>query len=131
MANQSTSNRVHLPDDIIPRLQARDEAAYRQLIELAFTPLVRFAHDFIGYYDHAEDIVQDVLVKIFEKGSDFNPGDSLAAYLFGSVRNRCLNAIRDRGVAEKYKPLITTESELAKENRSSDGPDLDGVIKTL
>lgn len=131
MANPSSNSRVHLPDDILPRLRARDESAYRQLIDLAFTPLARFANEFVNSYDQAEDIVQDVLVKIFEKGRDFSPGDSLITYLFAAVRNRCLNVIRDRGVAQKYNATIAIETGLSNSADVTDPTNIDHLVKNL
>lgn len=54
--------------------------------------LVSYAVQFVDNQKRAEDIVQDVLVKIWEKeGIAFDEQIALKTYLYRSVRNACIN----------------------------------------
>lgn len=116
--SQRPYQRLELPEDLLPRLRARDERAYRQLLETCFAPLSRFAYRIVGSEDVAQDVVQDVLVKVAEMGSAFDPKGSLVAYLYASVRNHALNTIRgnartserERKFAEDDAPVQTFNS---------------------
>lgn len=110
-----------LSDDIIPRLRARDESAYREVVELYFTRLVRFSFRIVGSYDISEDIVQGVLIKISEQGDDFDPQGSLLAYLYTAVRNRSLNALRDKDREHLF------QEQMAEEQISRDITDVEGT----
>ena len=92
-----TSQRAafELPDDIVERVRARDDAALDLLLQVVFPPLVRFAYGFVRSMDAAEDVVQDVMVRIWSQGAEWAPRGSVTAYLYSAVRNRALNAVRD------------------------------------
>lgn len=44
----------------------------------------------------AEELVQDVFVKVWEKRSELTLDESLKSYLFTAVRNRAFNYLRDQ-----------------------------------
>ena len=49
-----------------------------------------------------EDIVQDVFISFWHKKADFNHLNAIKAFLYKSVRNKCLNYIRDEAVRQKH-----------------------------
>jgi len=69
------------------------ESAFDYLFTTRYEPLCRFAHAFVGVYDVAEDIVQDVFVKILENNLKLK-GTSLDSYLYVAVRNGCVSYVR-------------------------------------
>jgi len=72
-----------------------DEQFLKQLFNEHYKGLCLFARQYIFDNEKVEDIVQDVFLNIWEKG-ELNATDAQAkSYLFTSVRNRCLNYIRD------------------------------------
>ena len=68
---------------------------FDQLFNEHFDYLVNFAHQYVKDSFAAEDICQKVFIKLWEKRSNINPNKSIKSYLFTSVRNACLNYIRD------------------------------------
>ncbi len=54
----------------------------------------------------AEEIVQDVFVKFWEKCSSLSPDSSIKSYLYRSVHNSCLNAIKHEKVKDGYKQHV-------------------------
>ncbi|MEX0748088.1 MAG: sigma factor, partial [Rhodothermales bacterium] len=44
----------------------------------------------------AEDLIQDILLSIWERRSVWMPSHSIKAYLYGAIRNRAHNFRRDR-----------------------------------
>lgn len=101
---------LDLPESIVPRLRARENAAFRELFDTAFDQLVHFAYSIVESRETAKDIVQDVFVKIMEQGADFNPRGSLAGYLFRAVRNASLNVVRDRQIDERATARMVNAS---------------------
>ena len=59
-------------------------------------PLVRFALRWMREAEAAEELVQDVFVKVWEKRSELALDESLKSYLFTAVRNRAFNYLRDQ-----------------------------------
>jgi RNA polymerase sigma-70 factor (family 1) len=65
--------------------------------------LVLFASNYTHDTESAEEIVQDVFVKIWEEHEVINIKVSLKSYLLKSVRNKCIDWIRQVEVRRKYK----------------------------
>lgn len=61
-----------------------------------FTPLVGFAVKYVRDQDEAKGIVHDVFVGLWEKFETLPVDANHRSYLFTSVKNRCLNSLRDR-----------------------------------
>ncbi len=59
----------------------------------------------------AEEIVQDVFFKIWEKRSFININISLKSYLFTAVRNKCLQHINHQKVIDIYNKYIESPEE--------------------
>lgn len=77
-----------------------EEKNFRKLFESYYAPLNMFAVSFIDSRDEAEDIVQEVFVNLWEKELDFENETAFKTYLYRSVRNRCMNHLRDNKVKE-------------------------------
>lgn len=87
------------------RVRAGDEGAFEALFRMYYAPLVRFAHSYVREREAAEDLVHDVLFRVWERRAQWELEGSLKTYLFSAVRNRTLDylrhlAIRRRSAAE-------------------------------
>lgn len=80
----------------------RNQNTYRLLYEYYHAPLFRFAESFVCCSGIAEDVVQDVFIKLWEN-SKINISKSLKGYLFFMTRNACLNYLRDIKLEDKKK----------------------------
>jgi RNA polymerase sigma-70 factor (family 1) len=67
-----------------------------------YKDLVLYAVNFTHDQDSAEEIVQDVFVRIWEDREILNIDISLKAYLLKSVRNKCIDWSRHADVRKKY-----------------------------
>lgn len=56
--------------------------------------------------EEAEEIAQEVFVKFWEKCESLAPDSSIKSYLYRSVHNSCLNAIKHEKVKDGYKQHI-------------------------
>lgn len=76
---------------------------FKILFQDHYPELVRIA----AFYTHdlqvAEDIVQEVFVKLWEKRDNLKIIDNLKGYLLYAVKNRCLNHIEHQQVVNKYQ----------------------------
>lgn len=115
------SRAVLLPEGLIAQVQARDVTAFQDLIRLVYVPLTRFAQTILGGRDEAEDVVQDVLVAVWDRAELWNPSDNPVAYLFSSVRNHALNDVRRSTRATQRAQKIAATERAA--NQGSQGED--------
>lgn len=85
--------------DIIDNLRNDEEQGIRQLFEKYYRPLVLFAADYLGDPAVAEDLVQNVFVKLWNKKNLIGITPSaLPSYIYTSVRNECLMYLRKNKV---------------------------------
>ncbi len=82
--------------------------------EVAFKKLFRLYHDGVYWYclkllkddQLAEDILQEVFLRLWRNREGINLSKSLRSYLFTVAHNLCLNTIRDKNLArDKLKHL--------------------------
>ncbi|MEO6720394.1 MAG: RNA polymerase sigma-70 factor [Ferruginibacter sp.] len=100
---------------IIKQLQAQvmqsNQRAFEDLYRLFFPRLYNFALLYVHKKEAAEEIVNDVMVKIWEKRTAINEIDNLETYLFVAVRNHSLNYLNKYS---HYHVAIEPESGLAE-----------------
>lgn len=70
--------------------------AFEAIFRSRFKPLVGYALRFVRDLETARGIVQDVFITLWEKRHEIDSGREVEAYLTTSVRNRCLNYLRDQ-----------------------------------
>ncbi|KGI60994.1 RNA polymerase sigma-70 factor [Prevotella sp. S7 MS 2] len=69
-----------------------------------------FALVYVKREADAEDIVQDVFARIYEREDLFNKDINITSYLFISVKHACLNHLRERlTVSEAYSKYYETQ----------------------
>jgi RNA polymerase sigma-70 factor (family 1) len=81
-------------EDLFEQIRSNNRAAFEKLFKQLYSPLVRFANEIVKDRDTAEDMVQEVFVKIWEKRHQINIETGIKPYLYMAVKNHCLNALR-------------------------------------
>ena len=82
---------------------ALNKVLFEQLFKTHYVALCHFANQLVQDMDSARDIAQKVFIKLWENRETIDPQRSVQSYLYTSVRNRCLNHIRDR---KKYRSQV-------------------------
>lgn len=77
-------------------LKERKETAFDYLFRTRYRKLCRFAATFVVQFDAAEDIVQEVFVKIWGKRTQIDEKESIDSYLFVAVRNACFTFLKNK-----------------------------------
>jgi len=89
---------------LIEGLKEGNVKIYDYLFHYYYSGMVVFVQKYIPDNDLAEDIVQEFFVKLWIKHEQLQITTSLKAYLFSSIKNRCIDQLRHevtRGKAEK------------------------------
>lgn len=97
--------------DIVERLRSGDRTAFDLLFHFYYPGLVIYATQFAVDKLQAEDIVQNLFVRLWEKRQRVQLVDSLKNYFFTSVRNSCLNTLKHQQVEGKYIAQLYEMSE--------------------
>ncbi len=82
--------------EIVENLEKGDEQAFDYVFTTHYKDLCRFAYAFTGSVQVAEDIVQEVFLRIWERGLRLDKGTSLHSYLYVAVRNGCVSFARQQ-----------------------------------
>jgi len=91
--------------------QTFNKQNYEQIFRQHYSELCSYAVNFIEDLDDAEEIVQEIFVKMWENRNEINITDSLRSYLFRSIRNACLNKKKHIKIRETYKEHNERELE--------------------
>jgi len=75
------------------------EIIYKQY----FSMLVGFAFQYVEDSDNSEDIVQEVFSKVWNQSESLDIRTNIKSYLFGAVRNACLNHLRHQKVKQAHE----------------------------
>jgi len=68
-----------------------DEPAYKEIFFSYYTPLLKFAQSLLDNRQSAEEVVSDVMMKIWEKRKSLPSITNLRVYLYVSTKNTALN----------------------------------------
>ncbi len=93
-----------------------NKAEFEKVFRLYYKPLVGYAIRYLKSQEEAEEVVQEVFFKLWNKADSLNIKTSVKSYLFGAVRNSCLNAIQHQKTVQEYVDYTryTTRSELTE-----------------
>lgn len=88
---------------LFAKLAKGNKGAFDILFRKYYSQLTRFAIGYVKDGSTAEEIVQDVFIKIWEGASKIQIETSVLAYLYRSVRNTCLNYLKHEETKRKYE----------------------------
>lgn len=99
--------------EIIGRVRGGEVDAYALLVEKYHRNLLRFIYRLVGDAHLAEDLGQEVFLKVYRQLPRFDTGRGtpFAAWLYTVARNQCLSELRRRG---RQPVTLTEEQQLAQ-----------------
>ncbi|WP_442590715.1 RNA polymerase sigma factor [Pedobacter sp. AW31-3R] len=104
-------------EQLLLKLKDGSETAFSELYEIYVKRIYAFALNILKSPVLAEDIVQEVFIRLWETSANLDPKLSLQAYLFTIARNLSLNVIRK---ASK-ETLITDEIARYAQDKNGNG----------
>ena len=99
MLKRQNSN---IDTDLISRLKKDDHDSFQKLFERYSLPLFRFSFSYLKSKEVAEDVVQEVFMKIWNNRKDIKSNTSFQSYLFTIALN----------VVRKYFNKLSRQNEL-------------------
>jgi RNA polymerase sigma-70 factor, ECF subfamily len=100
--NLELLNRVEITNTASSAL-VYDDLAFEQLFKAHFKALHAYANVLLRDDEQAEEIVQNLFMRLWEKRELLSANTSVKAYLYRSVHNDCLNYIKHNKVKAKYQ----------------------------
>ncbi|OWK47439.1 RNA polymerase sigma factor [Fimbriiglobus ruber] len=87
-------------------VRADDQAAFAELVGRYQNRLVAVMNHLVGHPDEAEDLAQEVFLRVYRNRHKYTPTAKFATWLFTIANNLALNALRDR----KRKPVVPLDT---------------------
>jgi len=110
-------------DQLIAQCLAGDQVAWEKIVRQHWRKVFNIAYKFTGKHDEAEDLTQDVFLKIFKSLHTFDQRANFQTWLVSVSRNLCIDHYRsvrkeretiDRDVdANNLSPVAQTISPIA------------------
>lgn len=85
---------------------------FRDTVFVLKDEMYRFAKRFVVSSEEAEDVVQDLMVKFWQKKEELLQFGNLKSYALKSVRNECLNRLKHHDVKLGFANMTVNQSEL-------------------
>lgn len=96
---------LHVNDILFERIKNDDMAAYETLFKSEYRRLSAYASTIIGK-SYAEEVVQDVMLSVWENRKSIIVQSSVTQYLYGAVRYRCLDYIKRNEIVRRAHQSI-------------------------
>jgi len=93
---------------IVERCRAGDDHAWEELVDATASDLYRMAVSFTRHRGEAEDLTQEVFLKLWQNLHRYEPGSTFRAWAFRIARNMFVDAYR-RARAERKATWVDPE----------------------
>src|SRR5678816_3710454 len=84
----------HASDEMIERCLNGDQAAWEAIVRLYRRKVFNVAYKFVGRHDQAEDLTQDVFLKLYKSLDTFDRRANFQTWLISVSRNLCIDHYR-------------------------------------
>ncbi|MNF89026.1 ECF RNA polymerase sigma factor SigW [compost metagenome] len=105
--------------DPVSSIKNGNEAAFEKVFKTYFRNLHAFAYTFMKDDVIAEEIVQNVFFRIWEKKEQLQIDDSLKAYLYRSVHNESLNHLKHLKIKNSFQLQYSGNMESSNQDASN------------
>ncbi len=103
---------------ILDNLKKGEPSAYKQLFDRYYMPLSIYALKYCDSFQLAEDIVQELFIKLWDEKIYLKLEGAVSPYLFKSVKNNTLKAIKKNSkyhfeeLEDQINKLITNDIDI-------------------
>ena len=94
MSVDSPAAQPATPDSLIEQCLAGDQAAWEAIVRQNWRKVFNVAYKFVGKHDEAEDLTQDIFLKIFKALSSFDRRANFQTWIVSISRNLCIDHYR-------------------------------------
>ena len=94
MSVDSAAAQPATPDSLIERCLSGDQAAWETVVRQNWRKVFNVAYKFVGKHDEAEDLTQDIFLKIFKALASFDRRANFQTWIISISRNLCIDHYR-------------------------------------
>ena len=109
--------------DLITRAAGGDPTAFQAIVEQHRSMVYRIAYQFAGNHHDAEDIAQDVFIKVYRSLDRFRQDAQLTSWLYRIAMNACIDHRRRHAAAASAPYGEEAEQKLLNTPEQTPGPE--------
>ena len=98
------------PDSLIEQCLKGDEASWETIVRQNWRKVFNVAYKFVGKHEEAEDLTQDIFLKIFKALGTFDRRANFQTWIVSISRNLCIDHYRS---VRKERQTIAREVDAA------------------
>ena len=123
LQDSKNNNFSYKDEELILQFQQGNENAFVELVDRYKNKLINFTFNYLGDRDLAEDIVQETMLKLYEKRHYYKPIAKFSTWIYTIARNQANTELRKR-----KRRKISFLSQMTKNGKDFDldskAPDL-------
>jgi RNA polymerase sigma-70 factor (ECF subfamily) len=106
MSADSAAAQPTTPDSLIEQCLSGDQQAWETIVRQNWRKVFNVAYKFVGKHDEAEDLTQDIFLKIFKALNTFDRRANFQTWIISISRNLCIDHYRS---VRKERQMIARE----------------------
>lgn len=87
-----------------------NKEAFKQIFDTYYKSIFLFVLKYVKNKEIAEDVSQEVFIKVWENKREFSSSVGLRAYLYQAAKNRAINVLEHEKVKKKHQAEALLES---------------------
>jgi RNA polymerase sigma-70 factor (ECF subfamily) len=103
---------VPTSNELVERCLQGDQAAWEEIVRLNWRKVFNVAYKFVGRHDEAEDLTQDIFLRIFKALHTFDRRANFQTWLISISRNLCIDHYRSQRKERETMAKDVDASEL-------------------
>lgn len=103
-----------------------DQRAFQDLVQRYRKPILNFVYRFTGDHEMAEDLSQDVFLRLWMSSKTYLPLSKFTTFLYTIAKNLCLNAL----TKSRNSPYMQSLNDVDFENSDS-SPEQEAIAKEI
>jgi RNA polymerase sigma-70 factor (ECF subfamily) len=129
MAEESVTEFLDSDAQLMLRFKDGDSKAFDSLFTRHMRPIVNFAYRFVRNREIAEELAQEIFLKVYESAAKYRVQARFTTWLYRIATNVCLNEIRKPSSRMPHQSLLPRQSDdpndahMEFEDKALIGPD--------
>ncbi len=116
---------------LLSSLKKGEESAYRFIFDNYYERLVFFANKMLNDIDSSRNVVQEVIVMLYDKKEELKIHTSLNSFLHQVVRNRVLNLLKHEKMKDSHHTEILHLSDVSETKNEAEYNELQNAINDI
>ena len=126
MASDTASPPPQEIDQLVERCLRGDQTAWNDIVRLYRRKVFNVAYKFVGRHDEAEDLTQDVFLKVFKSLHTFDRRANFSTWLISVSRNLCIDHYRR---VRRERDLVNHDVDVVSLPRAAGGETAYGALE--